>query len=288
MQKSLFSEPDGSSIYQSVKNDPRSSQFKQDLEALWKKFSPYASPDFLKNFRNDDGKFDSLLWEMQLGAKLLDKKFELIKNQSDDQPDLCVFHKGRRIWLECALPTRGNPCSEDYLEPHPVNGNVYFVDMDKNILRCTSVISTKMVQHQRWLKEKICEEHEPFIIAIHGKYLDIGMRDDFLPDVCRAVYPVGDFQARFTDPTSEITTGYTHQITIKKSNGSDVSKETFTNPENAHVTGILYAKGNSDILRAAYIPNVYATNEIDFPLNPFFQVCNVSLIDNEVRLELDS
>src|SRR2546427_17767 len=108
----------------------------EHMERLWRTYQPFASPDFQQNLLADDSKFYSLTWEMMLGAKLLENGYQLETSKDDNRPDLCLIRCGTRIWIECSLPTGGDPLNPISVTENPSDGECHKIDTDKSILRC--------------------------------------------------------------------------------------------------------------------------------------------------------
>jgi hypothetical protein len=143
------------------------------IEELWNLFRPYAPNDFKNNFINDSAKFYGLTWEMLLASKLIEKGYLLERVTNMNSPDLCLRgNYGERIWVECCYAARGDSLPRNIMNPP----ESIEVDMDRNILRITSLIKSKIAQHKRWLEKNICNDSESFIIAINGHDLDLGIR----------------------------------------------------------------------------------------------------------------
>ena len=134
-------------LVENAKPGSGASDYLEHMERYWRTYQPFASPKFQQHLLADDGKFYSLTWEMILGAILLGKGYQLERSIDDDRPDLCLILEGKRIWIECCLPTGGDPLKPDSVTETVADGEFRKVDPDKSVLRCTQALSRKKKQH---------------------------------------------------------------------------------------------------------------------------------------------
>lgn len=132
------------------------------IELLWKKYQPYAEPDFLKNLRQPN-RFHSFSWHMYLASMLLDKNYNLQKT-SISGPDLQIKIENQNIWIEAVATTPGKDKSSGGL---PQSGAIYD-SINPRIARITNELTKKYKIYIEKYIGKICKENEPFIIAING------------------------------------------------------------------------------------------------------------------------
>lgn len=294
--RGLFEAPEGHPDYLALRNSLES-EGRDWLESLWARFSPYVAPDFLENFRNDPGKINPLTWEMLLGCRLLELGLSLMPVRTD-APDICVNAGGKRIWFECVVPTRGAEGSADYVRPiqpfdmqDPEDLDMQEVETDKNLLRCTSIIATKFAQHRRWLAKGVCIADEAFVIAIHGRELDLSIYGQRLPDICGAVYPVGPMFVAFGAGATDDQAGYLVRRELPRSTGPAISTTSFLDPSNAHVSGVLFSLdwGPFHVSTApyayAYVPNVCAAH-LSLDLSPLAQIVSATEAGSEITLAI--
>ena len=126
-------------LVEDAKSRLGASEYLEHLERYWRTYQPYASPDFQYQLLADDDKFYSLTWELMLGATLLEKGYHLEPSINDKRPDLCLMLEGKRLWIECYLPTGGDPSKPNSVtEPVLTSGGQFEshkVDPDKSVLR---------------------------------------------------------------------------------------------------------------------------------------------------------
>lgn len=274
------------------------------LRSLWIKYEPYAPPSFQNDIENDEGKLDSLTWEMLLANLLLDAGFELRKASSTNQPDVCVVHNDQKIWIECCIPTRGiqnKPYSFeercftelDFCKPSKMQD----IDINANTLRATSIISDKKRQHDTWITKGICEPNEPYIIAMHGKKLDFRMHNDDLPDIMRALYGMGNQEFIVDKETDRIVgSHYTEQLVVPKKTDNGQTKEIpsacFVNENYRNISGVLFSRdwyrfGTPDPT-SCYVQNLDAFHPANISFASFAQEYNYDIEKREISMQKNS
>jgi len=246
------------------------------LERTWQLYEPFAPPSFKQQLLGDESKFYSLTWEMILGATLLEHSYDLEPSTDDRRPDLCINTQGRRIWVECSLPTGGDPSKPNSVQEKPCDGSVHDIDHDKSVLRCAQALVAKKKQHLKWLADGVCSQHEAFIIAINGLNLHLDIHHTFLPDVLRALYGTGDIYVVFDskDPSYK-ESGYNFKPAIAKSKIAAIPTTFFLEENNNHISGVIYSTfwfmRYSTSPQYSYVENVNAKNKTGSILDEFCQ-----------------
>lgn len=257
----------------------RNDVYVSGVEKLWTQYQPYASPSFQREFLTNEVKFKPLFWEMFLTCKFLDHGFKVLPCPDDDRPDICLEVDGKNVWIECAMPTRGDPNSPDYEPELCSGGGMRSINHDASVLRCTSVLDAKYNQHKKWLNKGVCREGEPFIIALNGCNLDLRVYKSAMPGILRGLYAMGDLYTTFDlgGDESKEETGYFVQTNIVKKNESRSKVPTtfFLNEDHKNVTGVIFS--TDWIMRFSsgpvycYVENVNAENREDFGFDCFMQ-----------------
>lgn len=250
---------------------PKNEGYLAWLRQLWDNYEEYAPPTFQKEIENDEGKLDSLTWEMLLANMLLDAEFELVKATSTDQPDLCVLHNETKIWIECSIPERGDSSSSNSVPETIFDGEFHEVDMDKNTLRFSSAIWEKKQQHDRWVKEGICKADEPYIVALHGKELQFQVHNSSLPDILRALYGVGDAVWAYNGDDNTLEDGgYLPKPFIEKQTGdgsTNIPTTCFLHEQFNTISGVFFSKhwyGHySSSPQTCYVKNINTRNDTE-------------------------
>lgn len=275
-------------LLESAKSLKGAKEYVGHLETLWRTYQPFASPDFQRQLLADNGKFYSLTWEMLLGAMLLENGYDLQPSKDDNRPDLCLIFEGKRIWIECCLPTGGDPTKPNSVTEIVSDGEFHRVDFDKSILRCTQELSVKKQQHLKWISQGICRRDEPFIIALNGRNLRLGISDSFLPHILRALYGTGDLYVVFDAKNAEhAESGYHFKPKIDKSQTATVSTTFFLETENAHISGVLFSTAwimsYSSSLQYCFVENINAFNRAGISFAEFCQTYEYE--ENQIRMQ---
>lgn len=216
-------------------------EYLDHMEFLFRIYEPFASPQFQHHLLKDDSKFDSLTWEMILGAALIENGYELEPSKDDWRPDLCVLREGRRIWIECSLPSAGDPSKPNSVPAPIFDGEFHEAKLDSSVLRCTQALNYKKNQHLKWIEEGVCKKEDPFVIAISGRNILLSIYERSLPHILRALYGIGDMYVAFDakDPNYR-KSGHRYMPKIPKSQ-NEVSTTFFLEKDNAHVSGVIFS-----------------------------------------------
>jgi hypothetical protein len=213
---------------------------------------------------------------MILGSALLQHGYDLEPSTDDCRPDLCINTLGKRIWIECSLPTGGDPSKLNSVEERPCDGSAHDIEHNKSVLRCTQALDAKKKQHLKWVTNGVCSQHEAFIIAINGLNLDLDIYNTFLPDIRRALYGAGDIYVLLDpkDPSYK-ESGYNFQPAIAKSENTPIPTTFFLERSNDHVSGVIYSTYWFMCLSSSpqycYVENVKAKNKTGSILGEFCQ-----------------
>ena len=253
----------------------------EHMERFWRIYQPFASPKFQRQLLMDDSKFYSLTWEMMLGTILLEKGYHLERSIDDDRPDLCLILEGKRIWIECCLPTGGDPLKPDSVTETVADGEFHKVDPDKSVLRCTQALSEKKKQHIRWIAKGVCNQDEPFLIAINGRYLKLRIENSSLPQILRALYATGDMYVVLDSKDAEYKrSGYHFKPKIDKSITAPISTTFFLEKDNSRISGVLFSTDwimrYSSYPQYCYVENINAVNRTEALFTEFCQTYQYS------------
>lgn len=281
------------SLIENAKFSQVASEYLEHMEGYWKFYQPFASPGFQRQLLADDRKFYSLTWELMLGATLLEKGYHLERSINDERPDLCLNWEGKRVWVECCLPTGGDPSRPNSVTEKILSSDGQFemhdIDHDKSVLRCTQVLSEKKQQHLRWIEKGVCNQNDPFIIAINGRNLELQIFNSSLPDILRALYATGDMYDIFDPNDAEYRkSGYLTQSKIEKSQTATILTTFFLERENSHISGVLFSTDwimrYSSSPQYCYVENINAANRTGTLFSEFCQTyeyseCHITLPD---------
>ena len=272
-------------LIEDAKSFPGASEYLEHMERYWRTYQPFASPDFQRQILADDGKFYSLTWELMLGAKLLEKGYYLERSIDDDRPDLCLILEGNRIWIECCLPTGGDPSKPNSVTEPVLTSDgefeIHDVDPNKSVLRCTQVLSDKKRQHLLWIEKGVCNQDEPFLIALNGRHLQLQIFNSSPSQILRALYGTGDLYDVFDSKNAEYReSGYHFKHRIEKSETAPVSTTFFLEKDNSHISGVLFStdwiRRYSSSPQYCYVENINAANRTGTLFTEFCQTYEYS------------
>ena len=270
-----------------AKSLPGAADYLEHMERLWRTYQSFASPDFQRQLLADDGKFYSLTWEMMLGATLFEKGYHLEPSIDDNRPDLCLILGGKRIWIECCLPTGGDPSNPNSVTEMVSDGEFHKVDPNKSVLRCTQALSGKKQQHLKWIAQHVCNQNEPFLIALNGLNLRLKISNVSLPQILRALYATGDMYAVLDSKNPDNTeSGYLFTPKIHKSEKTPISTTFFLEKDNNHISGVLFSTAwimhYSSSPQYCYVENINADNRTQTLFREFCQTYEYD--GNQIRL----
>jgi hypothetical protein len=275
-------------LVEDAKSLQGASGYLEHMERFWRTYQPFASPNFQHQLLADDDKFYSLTWELMLGARLLEAGYHLEPSRNDERPDLCLIFEGKRIWIECCLPTGGDPSKPNSVTETVSDREFHDVDHDKSVLRCTQALSEKKRQHQRWIAKGVCKQDEPFLIALNGLNLTLGITNSSLPQILRALYATGDMYVVFDSKNPEYReSGYHYRPTIAKSEKTSISTTFFLETENSHISGVLFSTDwimrSSSSPQYCYVENINSANRTGTLFTEFCQTYEYQ--ENQIRLQ---
>lgn len=275
------------SLIENAKPGSGASDYLEHMERYWRTYQPFASPDFQYQLLADDDKFFSLTWELMLGATLLEKGYQLEPSRNDHRPDLCLIWEGKRVWIECCLPTGGDSSKPNSVTETPCDGEFHKVDPDKSVLRCTQVLCEKKRQHLRWIEKGVCNRDDSFLIAINGCNLKLQIYNSSLPQILRALYGIGNpFVVLDSKDTECKGSGYAHSPRIYKSEGASVPTTFFLEKGNSHISGVLFSTDwilrSSSSPQYCYVENIHAANRTGTVFTEFCQTYEYQ--ENQIRL----
>jgi len=223
--------------YLALRDNPKFSEYRNYCENLWKRFAPYADPDFPLEFSKQ---LQPRFWELYLGCSLLDLGFSIIPKSSSKGPDFHIVLDGRNIWIEAIAPNNGE--GPDAVPDIYEHSGFDPMPEDKIILRFTNAITEKKKKLDAYIRSGIVSSNDIFVIALNGGGINMLMFDGPMPTVIKSVYPVGD-EVVTVDVVSRkvISDKYKLRFEIIKDSRKAVSTRAFINPEYINITGILYS-----------------------------------------------
>lgn len=220
-----------------LRDEPRNSQMKKLVQEMWQIFSPWADPNFPKQFSY---KLHPRFWEMYLGVQLLERGFNLVPKKSSGGPDFHIMLDGKNLWIEATAPEDGKgndavPSIYDINRFSPV-------PEDKIILRFTNAIAEKLKKKEEYINKGIINSNDAFVIALNGRGINMTILEGPLPAIVRSVYPIGDYSITIDVNTlKSVREGYQTKFEVIKQSGSHVRTDTFLDPNYSGISGILYS-----------------------------------------------
>lgn len=201
-------------FYACIRDDPSRKDDRNFVEELWQEYAPYAEPEFLEDAKRD---FHAKTWEMYLACVFLKNGFQLQKKTKKEGPDICLLVQQKPIWIEAIAPGSGTGADA---VPGYEYGVVFETPKDKVLLRFTSAIEEKRKKYQNYLKDKIINKSDPYIIAVNGGRIPHAIVVDIISGL------------------------FSYRDTIKKSNGALVSTNIFEDETYNGISAVLYSVSN--------------------------------------------
>jgi hypothetical protein len=122
----------------------------------------------------------------------------------------------------------------------------------------------------------VCNQDEPFLIALNGLNLQLRIDNSSLPQILRALYGTGDMYVVLDSKDAEYKrSGYHFKPKIDKSETASISTTFFLEKDNSHVSGVIFS--TDWIMRYAtfplycYVENINATNRTGMLFAEFCQ-----------------
>lgn len=238
-----------------IRDNPGKDAEKATLEKLWERYEPFADVNFKTAIASD---FQSHFWEMYLAVTLLNMEFNLRRrcDTGNEGPDISIQSGETNIWIEAIAC---GTISDDFWESE--NGE----PIDESIiLRYTSAIAEKFKKYEKYSREGILSNDDPYIIAVNGSRIPFTQPNDdygnMIPDIIKAVIPFGDNTFIVDSLTNQVVkSGYLYRPQIIKPSGNPVQTNIFFDPRYAGISAILYS--NIDITNT---PNQYGTDFLFF------------------------
>jgi hypothetical protein len=228
---SFFSPGLACSEYAFNRDSKTRADVREYCEGLWKRYEPLnADPHFLSDAKQN---FHARTWEMILTCALLDQGLPVTRPPSDG-PDIKVAaHDGHpTVWIEAVTVQLGT--GQDHagrIEYQQVgqHGVLFQTQPSKTVLRYTSAIDSKRKQLEDFRGRGIVAHNDCYVIAINGALLDDYTSDAQIPEILRAVYPIGDASMQHTMGHGPVRREYGryHRDRIAKASGTEIRTDAF-------------------------------------------------------------
>lgn len=259
--------------YDNLRTEDSARKFRAYLEELWAQWRPYADPHFRQECLRSEEKFNQRLWEMFLGAALLErgKSFAATKGG----PDICLEEGSQRIWIEAVAPTPGKGSNAvpaviyeeaqydpDTGQPLPLTGRGTSASEveDPIKLRYLAAVRNKYCcrdnsRKRRGILPYIARDKtrtcDPVIVAVNSANIDQEWPSALMPAITKACFGIGVYQHHLeynpqTQETISRGTGYTRQETAGKlsrlqNSRIEIDSSIFLTAKYRYISAILFS-----------------------------------------------
>lgn len=224
---------------------PIEREMRENLDAMWAVYKPFADPDFVHGFARDP---DAKFWEMQLGCWLLEAGKTLLptaeRKREGGQPDLCVINGERRIWIEAIAPASGQGPDGVY-GPRAVNegGGFTAAPVRQAQLRMTTALWTKTTILNDYLESGVIGPEDVRLIAISAGRFGLYVSDRPLPLILSALFPIGDAYVSLDRESGVVLSqGYEPSFVIERQGGPGIPRTAFLDDTFSQVSGIVWSR----------------------------------------------
>lgn len=213
------------------------SDFRDWLDSLWKQYKPYADSNFKMEFKKQ---FNQRSWELYLGSTLLSRGYTL-GSHSNAGPDFKIPYENKNIWIEAIAVEKGD--GQDKV-PNIEYGKSMDVPEKEMILRLTAGLRKKHQVYLSYLKDKLVNQQDPFVIAINRSSLE--HVDPQIPLILKCLFAIGHqvlFLNRET-PQTKIKNAWSARNSINKINGSKIEMFMFGDSSFEYISAVIYCDQN--------------------------------------------
>jgi hypothetical protein len=220
--------------------NPIAISFRAFAEDLWGQYEPFADANFLDEASRD---FQTRYWEMYLTCTLLENasKFGYGVTCPKPGPDNLLSFSGRKVWIEAITASDGDPSKPDSVLACPENVAREVPD-EKIILRYTTAIQEKFKKYAGYVRSRIINPNEPYVIAINAGKLTHRWMDAEMPRFLKALFPIGHAQLILDARTTAVVDRrHKYRPEVSKVNGSPVSTRAFLDPQFVGISAVLHS-----------------------------------------------
>lgn len=256
--KKKFSKYD--SAFVAVSTITTRSDFRNWLEFIWKQYEPYADSNFPNEFKIQ---FSQRAWELHLGSTLLNRGYKL-RNHNSAGPDFRISYEGKNIWIEAVSVKKGE--GQDKV-PNIEYGKAIDAPEKEMLFRLTAGLKEKYRKYLSYLKDKIINQNDLFVIAIDRSNLE--HMDAQIPLILKCLFGIGHqvlfLKKEKLQPKTEGSIWSTREK-VNKISGSEVEMLMFRDSNFEGISAVIYCDQN--ILNSPRDPNQMGNNFITIH-NPF-------------------
>ncbi len=231
-------------LYEHIRDREFYSDTRQLIDELWARYEPLCrDPAFRKKAMRES---NACVWQMYIACVLLDHG-HVLEPSGDDadikirQPDASV------VWVEVTTAEAGdgeNRAKRIYRSDPALGSAVFALDERKMILRYQNAIRLKTQHRERFIERGTIPATDPYVVALSAADIDDADLDDGLPNIVRAVLPIGplaySYKVRtdYSDPDEpfddESHWMRPHTRAVKTHKGVDSPTTTFSEGGAAH------------------------------------------------------
>ncbi len=248
----FFLPGDAADIYVRVRDREFYSDARDRVEALRVRYEPLCrDPDFCRDAMQH---FNARVWQMYIACVLLDHG-HVLEPSGGDAPDLKIRQPdGSVLWIEVTTAEAGegpNRAKRIYQSDPSIGSAMFQLDERKMILRYQNAIRKKAIHRDEFIERGAIAVADPYVIAINAADIDDAVLDDGLPNIVRAVYPVGELhfsyrvRTDYSDPSEEFDPGghWVRPITpsVKTPKGIDAPTTGFADGALAGVSALIFS-----------------------------------------------
>jgi len=244
----FFRAGDASNTYCWIRDNKWRRGDRDRIEAMWTRYRPLCrDPKFCKDAMRH---FNARVWQMYLACVLLDHG-HVLEASGADAPDIKIRRPdGGVIWIEVTTSEAGegsNRAKRIYQSDPSLGSAGYQLDETKMILRYQVAIRSKLEHRERFIARGVIDACDPYVIAINAADIDDADADDGLPNIVRAVYPIGElhfvnrvnFDETVRDEDEHAVRPYTPSVTTPK--GVPASTIGFADGSMAGASAIIFS-----------------------------------------------
>lgn len=232
-------------LYSRLRDNPRASDLKQNIETLWSQYKPYAPAGFLRKAQNE---FHQCWWEMYLAVGLLNLDFPIsISPPNRKGPDITFQCENERsFWIEAVAPMDG---STSECVPAIKHG-VHELPKKQCLLRLSQALDAKRQKYEEYKNIGLVRKRDFCIIALSS--CDLNQFGTLLD------YPIPAPMSVLCGSDCLVITGTNSPSFIKrhdylyKKSGAPIDMNLFSSESFKIVSAVLYS--NIDSLNAPIKP----------------------------------
>lgn len=253
MIQTFFQEGEACDIYKYYRDDPKFSERKNFIEAMYALFRSYSNSNFISDAKTN---FYQRLWEMHLAVTLIGKGFNLTPVR-DNQLDVHLTLGNSDIWFEATFPTKGEGFNA------APSRSEYQGSIDEFTRPLIPRITNRLMEKRDQIYSKNISA--PTLIALNSAEVDDLPGSDL--DIIEAVLiGRGNLQINRDGQRS-----YTRRTPVLKANGADVPISLFEEDNFQKISAVLYRHSHPAVTPVEDLNDVLIIHNprAIYPIDPF-------------------